>query len=346
MTVSIIVYAWVYRFPTTASDSDGTANATIISNIVALDNVFELVNLKTCPTASSGGCNITATVFNNTVLEAANPPQIIMNITVHVRWGDNPTGRGAGNQMISINNTTNFFDCAGPFGDTADANTTCIFVGANLTGNFTNTTAVNNMWVQFKGNDTNGGSVASGQVDFMNVTVDNQSMTTLFTILMPANFSSPFFNITATSEATANQTDFISFNFTTVPQDFVEPWRVGNATLNQSGPTRPIFLVDNTGNVNITIALYTNNSSLPTGISLGANSTCSSGGCSTTVSTLTSITTASQNFLTELTWQGCGGFFEQCYGNITLYANVSGGTAEGQPFVFLISNSTNSSVHQ
>ena len=131
-----------------------------------------------------------------------------------------------------------------------------------------------------------------------------------FSIALPSTYTEV--PITGTTEAGATTLDWISFNFTDVPQYYVEPYVMGDPSNAQNGALQPIFLIKNTGNINIRIEIRF--SSLPpTGLELYANSTCATGDC-TPITNLVQITDTYQTVLDDL---GVGK-----YGNITLYANA------------------------
>lgn len=155
-----------------------------------------------------------------------------------------------------------------------------------------------------------------------------------FAIAMPADYTS-FTDITGTIEGSATATDWISFNFTNVPENWVEPYQHGVSSDSQAGITKPIFYIDNTGNVDEKFELYWAGS-LPTGIAVCGNSSCT-GTCSDsgTISTCTEI---GENEGSATTFASTIKTDE--YLNITLYANVSSGTAAGQTSQTLYIKST------
>ena len=137
-----------------------------------------------------------------------------------------------------------------------------------------------------------------------------------FAIAMPANYAD-------------------SFNFTEVPQNWIEPWQLGQSSNNQAGITKPIFYIDNTGNVDEKFELYWSGS-LPSGISVCGNSSCT--GTCTSPGTLTECTTIGETEGSATTFATTIKTDE--YLNITLYANVSSGTAAGQTSQTLYIKST------
>ena len=161
---------------------------------------------------------------------------------------------------------------------------------------------------------------------------------TSFRILMPASFScaADCFNISATTEATADVTDYISFNFTSGSQSNVQPYRKGDSTLNQNGAVKPIFLVQNTGNRSISIDLRLN-ASFPTGVTISANATCTpvATGCTSTTTSKTTLTTSYQNFVIGLKTSGS-------YANITFWGDITTAVAPGEYSEGLFTNSSKS----
>jgi len=312
------------RVPGACDDSDANCN---VANLQTQDSTGESVNLKVSPFAW-----INTSQFNGSIPVGST----LNNISIHVRWGDSPTGKGAGQQNISIYNTTNWIKCAGPFGDTATwVDTYCNFFGSNLTGNFTTLSALNNITVNFTGVDTNGGAAATALVDIINITVDFTPPSTQFLVMMPSQYTGANYNftITALSEATANATSWISFNFSTIlPQYFVQPSTLGNFSNNQSGNSVPIFLIDNIGTVGINVSLRMNET--VTGFEVGANATCT--GCTSTITTLTPLTSSYLTLINNLSTTGLG--------NISLWANATSGAPGGQTTANIIIRSTNATV--
>jgi hypothetical protein len=93
-----------------------------------------------------------------------------------------------------------------------------------------------------------------------------------FRIAMPSGYT--YVDITGTDYATATATSpsWISFNFTQVPQSYVQPYAGGLAGDAQDGITKPIFRYDPTGNTPIRISI--NLTSIPSGITVKVNGTC------------------------------------------------------------------------
>jgi len=145
-----------------------------------------------------------------------------------------------------------------------------------------------------------------------------------FAIAMPANYGQ-WYTITGENEGGATPTDWISFNFTNVPQSWVEPYQHGNQSWPQQGATQPIFYIDNTGNVDEAFYIYWG-SDLPSGISVCVNSTCT-GTCIDpgTISTCTSIGVGQGSATQIATTIKTDEFL-----NVTLYANVTSDAAAGE----------------
>ena len=138
-----------------------------------------------------------------------------------------------------------------------------------------------------------------------------------FSIAMPADYTS-WDAQTDTTEPGSATTDWISFNFTAVPQAALQqPYQLGISGNNQAGATRPIMYIDNTGNCNEKFEIKALGA-LPSNIAVYFNA--SNGGTPTT--TLTALTTSYQQVEASMT--------NSQYLNITLYANTSAGVATGQ----------------
>lgn len=139
---------------------------------------------------------------------------------------------------------------------------------------------------------------------------------TSFNIAFPSTYTSGF-NETAANTTTTN---WISFNFTTTSDTFIQPRTTGDAGKAQSGSLVPIFLIYNTGNTAETMAL---NATVPTGYVMCANASCTGGDCTSPVATCTALGAA--GYTTMFTGLGVGK-----KGNITLFANSSSSSTAGQ----------------
>lgn len=159
---------------------------------------------------------------------------------------------------------------------------------------------------------------------------------TSFTISMPSNYATNKWNITGTSEAAATETDWISFNFTQLPQPTLQqPWRLGLSAENQDGSSKPIMILQPRGNVNLTFTMY-RNVSLPPNIYLYVNATCFAPGyCQNVLTTLTEVGTSPIVLATQVDWSNPNGAV-----NVTLWANTSTGVQGGQTFIWLFTNSS------
>lgn len=144
-----------------------------------------------------------------------------------------------------------------------------------------------------------------------------------FAIAFPSAYT--FEDITSSTESSPTVTSsWISFNFTSGTQSWVQPQTNGSATNAQNGPTKPIFYIDNTGNVNEKFDI---NATVPSTFAVCANSTCT-GECGTTTSACTALTTSYVTMATAVTTTS--------FLNITLYANASGssgGQASGSVMI-------------
>jgi hypothetical protein len=139
-----------------------------------------------------------------------------------------------------------------------------------------------------------------------------------FQIAMPADYTS-FTAITGTAEGSATATNWISFNFTTIPQATLqEPQQLGVAANIQNHVAKlPIIYLDNTGNVNEKIELKLVGN-LPTGVQAYFNAT----GGGTPTAALTLMTTGYQTVEASMT--------NAQFLNITLFANTSATVVAGQ----------------
>jgi len=136
-----------------------------------------------------------------------------------------------------------------------------------------------------------------------------------FALSFPSDYTAN--NVSITSNQTTST--WISFNFTSSTESGVQPQTNGVTGDKQAGITKPIFLVQNIGNVPTTIQI---NASVPAGFTVCANST--------TVTTCTALSGTFTNMKTSL----AVGAKE----NITLYgstSSASGGQSSGN--VFLLS---------
>ena len=141
-----------------------------------------------------------------------------------------------------------------------------------------------------------------------------------FSIAMPANYAS-WTTITATSDyPSATATDWISFNYTTVPQSTLQqPYQAGASGSTQNGFGSPIYYIDNTGNTNEQFEIKLNQTA-PTNINLYFNASCV-GSCGTVTGSLTDMSTSYQAVATAVTTSS--------FLNVTLYSNTSAGVTTG-----------------
>lgn len=147
---------------------------------------------------------------------------------------------------------------------------------------------------------------------YFNVPVD-----ATFQIALPADYTS-FTAITGTNEGAATATNWISFNFTGVPQAVLqEPYQLGVAANTQnSAAKKPIFYIDNTGNCNEKFEIKAAGA-LPANIAVYFNAT----GGQTPTATLTALTTGYQTLEANMD--------NTKFLNVTLFANTSAGIATG-----------------
>ncbi len=142
-----------------------------------------------------------------------------------------------------------------------------------------------------------------------------------FSISMPSDYGS-WTQITGTAEGTATATDWISFNFSNVPQAALqEPYQLGAAADAQSGTAKPIYYIDPTGNTNMSFEIKINESA-PTGVEVYFNATCDTGGaCGTVQTALLAMSTSYQTAASEVN--------STSFLNLSTYANTSGAAVAG-----------------
>ncbi len=139
-----------------------------------------------------------------------------------------------------------------------------------------------------------------------------------FTIGFPSAYTPE--SISSTDENAPTQTtSWISFNFTSGTENWLQPRTSGLAANAQVGPGKPIFYIDNTGNVNEKFDL---NGTVPTNFGVCANATCDTAGgasCGSVTSTCTNITSTYATMATAVT--------STSFLNVTLYANATGASS-------------------
>lgn len=160
---------------------------------------------------------------------------------------------------------------------------------------------------------------------FLNVPSD-----TSFTIAFPSAYTAR--TASGTDEAGATVIpEYITFNFTTPPDNFRQPYTNGSASNNQVGLSKPIMLIDATGNTNISLYIRTN-TTVPGTLAMGFNGSQNVTGCTNTQTTvLTPVTTTYQAIFTRLSFNGVG-----CLFNLTLYGNASVGAPAGDTLIELL----------
>lgn len=148
-----------------------------------------------------------------------------------------------------------------------------------------------------------------------------------FSISFPDDYTS-WNAITGETEGGAtdlSSSDWVSFNFSAVPDTWAEPQHLGVAANIQAGITKPIFFIDNTGNVDEQFELYWA-TTLPAGIEVCGNSSCT--GTCTSPGTISACTEIGVGEASESTFAST--ITNSEYLNITLYGNVTAGTAGGE----------------
>jgi len=183
-----------------------------------------------------------------------------------------------------------------------------------------NVTGTSGVWAVDVFYNSSNSYVQSNDTDNVYIEITAVIYDASFAIALPSVYT--WTQITSTTEAEANftQPDWISFNFTDFPQSWVEPYAGGDSANAQQGAARPIFLIDNTGTG--TIDIYLRFSSLPNGVTVYANCTCT-GTCGSCVSTPTQISTSYVLLVQDLA-------IDNAYANITLYGSVGEGAQAGE----------------
>ncbi|MFC1712689.1 hypothetical protein ACFL6S_03410 [Candidatus Poribacteria bacterium] len=171
---------------------------------------------------------------------------------------------------------------------------------------------VNSTYTQVLGNDTADAHV--GRLPPSGAATD-----ATFSIAMPSDYTS-WTAIAGTSEGAATATDDISFNFTDIPENEREPYQGGDDATAQNGAEQPIFRIDSTGNVAIDISLRFSSAPLA-GVTVSSNGTCE-GTFTSCEATAQEISTSYVLIVDELSQT-------DSYANLTMYANLSAGTADG-----------------
>ena len=143
-----------------------------------------------------------------------------------------------------------------------------------------------------------------------------------FTVTLPAGTNATSNTTTAGAPLANPATSDIWFNSSASSATHIQPCVTGGSAC-QTGATYPIFQYDNTGNVNISLWLSFN-ASLPSGVLVGVNSTCSGsangqGVCHTALYDVNS----SKNALVVSNLSFTGGPNTGNYTNVTLYANFT-----------------------
>lgn len=137
-----------------------------------------------------------------------------------------------------------------------------------------------------------------------------------FSIAMPSDYAS-WTEIIGEDEGGATSLDWISFNFTDYPEYYCEPQQLGSDSDKQEGVEKPIFYIDVNGNTDMDIKIRFS-SSLPGGIVVGGNASCS-GTYVSCQNVIQGISTDYVTLIDDLSQT-------DSFGNVTLYANVTGGS--------------------
>ena len=148
-----------------------------------------------------------------------------------------------------------------------------------------------------------------------------------FSISFPDDYTA-WNTITGETEGGAtdlSSTDWVSMNYSTVPETWVQPYHLGVSGNAQAGISKPIFYIDNTGNTAEKFELYWA-TALPSNIEVCANSSCT-GTCSSPgdVAACTEIGVGEGSETTFATTINTDEYL-----NITLYGNVTAGATAGE----------------
>jgi hypothetical protein len=298
---------------------DGTCRSNGYTADVNSDGYLEKCNAANnqwvdgdAPKYSNNNTNATSIVTGEPVLIYANWTDNL-DLNYSWLWTNETSGNGK-------NYTTNY-------GSPMDINLTAGQTWSNFTWD-NNTFASGVVAWKIYANDSGNNENVTSQ-GYFTVYVPDAA----FAIAMPTDFT--FTSITATSEGAATQTapNNISFNFTTVPEYWIEPCAGGSCSgsYKQNGANHPIYYVNVTGNVPIKIGIKLN-ATLTTGLQLGANASCS-GTYNSCQSTLQSIGNTYVSLVDDLGVSS--------YANITLYANLtSTSLTPGEKVYEVLINST------
>lgn len=139
---------------------------------------------------------------------------------------------------------------------------------------------------------------------------------TSFQVSTPADYAS-FTDITGATEAGATAFADIVFNNTALPANMVNPHILGQPSQAQTGPTGPIFRIDNTGNANLDFQIKLS-ADVPSGMTIMGNATCE-GTCTSAMQNPTVFGMDYANLATTVATTG--------FVNMSLFANFTALTA-------------------
>ncbi len=151
-----------------------------------------------------------------------------------------------------------------------------------------------------------------------------------FSISMPSTYTFQPISGLDYASATATSPTWISFNFSTTPQDHVQPYAAGVSGDSQNGVTKPIFRYLASGNTNIKI--YINLTSIPSSIAVGVNGTCQ-GSCGFQRNAEMNLTQNSELLLVD-------GLQKNSYFNCTLWGYADKTATAGQSMAMIYHHST------
>lgn len=176
------------------------------------------------------------------------------------------------------------------------------------------------------------GSSCGQDTDYLplKIVIEGGATDATFSIAMPSNYAG-WTEITGTSEGAATASDWISFNFTSLPQTGCQPYQAGSSGYAQNGIGTPIYYIDNTGNAPISISIRLGGSP-PSGITLKANSSCV-GTCTSSQSSLVTLSTSYADLIVGLAEASS-------FANISLYSDLQAGTGDGTSSLTIYIKST------
>lgn len=231
---------------------------------------------------------------------------------------------GDGRMDMCLEGATGFVECF--TGNTWTNDTAVAISGTNYLMNVSklvnSTVGATIAWCVYVNDTSNNWNGTSCANPFSYLTTSSGGEDATFSIAMPDDYTS-WTEITGENEATSTYTSVnISCNFTESEQDWVEPYANYDSDYAQStADLKPIFYIDNTGTGASDFSLRIN-ATLPYGMNITANATCSG--------TYDSCEATPQNISTTYVTLVTGLSQTNSYANITLYCGESKQVQAGQ----------------